>query len=438
MFEFLEKYLMGPMTKLSQLKLVRAITAAGMATIPFTIVGSMFLVFNVLPRVITPLQGIYDSTFSKVSDLYMLANTASMGIIAIYFLIIIAYEYTKITADEDNLDLSPISGVLLSIFGFIIMIPQFTNNEGIKLLQDAENNIINGWAMGGAPSRFGAVGIFTAIIVSFICVKIYEICVKKHIVIKMPDAVPPGVANSFTALIPAFFVAILLIITNGIMISFGTDIFEVISIPFGFVANISGTWLGLILIFFLTNALWIVGIHGTTVINSMVLPMLLFNMDQNVNGAAIPYAAGFNKAYVDIGGSGGTLGLVIMLAFFAKSEQFKVLGRASVIPSIFNINEPVIFGLPIVYNPYFAIPFILSPMITGTITYFAIKLEMVKPLIAQQPWPTPVGLGAFIGSGGDWKAGVLAIICAIVSALIYYPFFKKRDYDLYKEETQSL
>lgn len=438
MFEFLEKYLMGPMTKLSQLKLVRAITAAGMATIPFTIVGSMFLVFNVLPRVITPLQGIYDSTFSKVSDLYMLANTASMGIIAIYFLIIIAYEYTKITADEDNLDLSPISGVLLSIFGFIIMIPQFTNNEGIKLLQDAENNIINGWAMGGAPSRFGAVGIFTAIIVSFICVKIYEICVKKHIVIKMPDAVPPGVANSFTALIPAFFVAILLIITNGIMISFGTDIFEVISIPFGFVANISGTWLGLILIFFLTNALWIVGIHGTTVINSMVLPMLLFNMDQNVNGAAIPYAAGFNKAYVDIGGSGGTLGLVIMLAFFAKSEQFKVLGRASVIPSIFNINEPVIFGLPIVYNPYFAIPFILSPMITGTITYFAIKLEMVKPLIAQQPWPTPVGLGAFIGSGGDWKAGVLAIICAIVSALIYYPFFKKRDYDLYKEETQAL
>ena len=222
------------------------------------------------------------------------------------------------------------------------------------------------------------------------------------------------------------------------MISFGTDIFEVISIPFGFVTNISGTWLGLILIFFLTNALWIVGIHGTTVINSMVLPMLLFNMDQNVNGAAIPYAAGFNKAYVDIGGSGGTLGLVIMLAFFAKSEQFKVLGRASLIPSIFNINEPVIFGLPIVYNPYFAIPFILSPMVTGSITYFAIKLEMVKPLIAQQPWPTPVGLGAFIGSGGDWKAGVLAIICAVVSALIYYPFFRKRDYDLYKEETQAI
>ena len=209
MFEFLEKYLMGPMTKLSQLKLVRAITAAGMATIPFTIVGSMFLVFNVLPRVITPLQGIYDSTFSKVSDLYMLANTASMGIIAIYFLIIIAYEYTKITENEDNLELSPISGVLLSIFGFIIMIPQFTNNEGIKLLNDAENNIINGWAMGGAPSRFGAVGIFTAIIVSFICVKIYEICVKKNIVIKMPDAVPPvttcqGLSNHFYRLFDVF------------------------------------------------------------------------------------------------------------------------------------------------------------------------------------------------------------------------------------------
>lgn len=138
---------MGPMTKLSQLRLVRAITAAGMATIPFTIVGSMFLVLNVLPTVITPLQGFYDATLVKVTDVYMLANMATMGIIALYFLIVIGYEYTRIIAEEEDLDLSPITGTLLSLFGFIMLVPQFAKGEGFSLLNDAKNGIISGWKL---------------------------------------------------------------------------------------------------------------------------------------------------------------------------------------------------------------------------------------------------------------------------------------------------
>lgn len=179
MFEFLEKYLMGPLTKLSNYKLVRAITAAGMATITFSIVGSMFLVLNVLPTVITPLQGFYDATLVKVNDIYMLAYNASMAIIGLYFLVVIPYEYTKIMADEDELDLNPISGMLLTIFGFFMLLPQFTNTDGLKYLNDSSNNIINGWAMGNGPTRLGAVGIFTAIIMSFVCVRIYRFCVEK-------------------------------------------------------------------------------------------------------------------------------------------------------------------------------------------------------------------------------------------------------------------
>lgn len=434
MFEFLEKYLMGPMTKISQFRLVRAITAAGMASIPFTIVGSMFLVLNVLPTVITPLQGFYDRTLVNITDVYMLANMATMGIIALYFLIVIGYEYTRIIAEEEDLDLSPITGTLLSLFGFIMLVPQFAKEEGFSLLNDAKNGIINGWEIGSAPSRFGAIGIFTAIIVGYVAVNIYRLCVQKNIVIKMPDAVPPGVANSFTALIPTFFIALSIMIVNAILVSLGTDIFGVIAIPFGFVTNIAGSWLGLMVIMFLISALWLVGIHGATIITSMLVPIVLYNMEQNAAGANIPLAGEFYNAYINLGGSGGTLGLIVLLAFFSKSEQFKMLGKAALVPGIFNINEPIIFGLPIVYNPYFALPFIFGPMITSSIAYFAIKFEIVKPLIAQQPWPTPLGIGAFIGTGGDWKAAVLALVCAAVSCLIYYPFFKKRDMELYKEE----
>ena len=434
MFEFLEKYLMGPLTKLSNYRLVRAITAAGMATITFSIVGSMFLVLNVLPTVITPLQSFYDATLIKVNDIYMLAYNATMAIIALYFLVVIPYEYTKIIADEEDMDLNPITGMLLSVFAYFMLVPQFSNTDGLHYLTDLDNNIISGWEIGAAPLRLGAIGIFTAIIISWFAVNLYKFCVEKNIIIKMPDAVPDGVANSFTALLPAFFLALIVMIINGLLIKSGTDIFKVIAVPFGFVTKIAGSWGGLIIIYFLMQALWLVGIHGATIITSLLTPVVLYNMQQNAEGAAFPFAGEFNNAVVTVGGSGSTLVFIFMLAFMSKSEQFKMLGKASFVPAIFNINEPIIFGLPIVYNPYFAIPFVLAPIASMSIAYWAFKLGMIHPIIAQQPWPTPVGIGGFIATGGDWKAIILSLICAAVAGLIYYPFFKKRDNELYREE----
>lgn len=110
------------------------------------------------------------------------------------------------------------------------------------------------------------------------------------------------------------------------------------------------------------------------------------------------------------------------------------MGRASLAPAIFNINEPIIFGMPIVYNPYLAIPFFLAPMVSASVGYFAIKTEFIKPLVAQVPWPSPVGLGAFIGTGGDLMAALVAIICAILAFVIWFPFVKFYDGKLLKEE----
>ncbi len=438
LFTILEKTIMGPMGKVAQYKIVRAIMGAGMASIPYTIVGSMFLVLNVLPMTFPVLEGLFNATFFKFSDLYMLANSTTMGLLALYFCIVLGYEYTKIIMEEDGLDLAPMSGALLSMFAFFMAIPQIAF-EGGKMVRvnDVEGLIINGWAMGDGPSRLGTVGIFTGIIMSVIAVQLYRLCVAKNWVIKMPEEVPLGVARAFTALIPAFVVAFAVIIINGILVVLGTDIFQLISIPFGFVTKLTDTWLGLVVIYFLVHALWLVGIHGANIIFSFINPIALTNLAANVAGANYALAGEFNNAYVTVGGSGATLGFCIFLAYMAKSKQLSVLGKASIVPALFNINEPLVFGVPIIYNPFLALPFFLAPVASMSIAFFAIKLEIIKPMIAQMPWPSPIGIGAFIGTGGDWKAAVVALLCAGVAFLIWFPFAKAYDAKLVKEEHEG-
>ena len=437
MFAFLDRYLMGPMGKISQLRIVRGVMAAGMASIPFTIVGSMFLIISVLPQSFPVLKGIWSTSFDKVVNLYMLGNTATMGILALYFCIVFGYEYTKIQAQEEKLVLSPVNGALLSMMAFFMCLPQLVFEGGVATLVELisdDQKIINGWEIGGGVTRLGTTGIFTAIIMAIIAVKIYAFCVKRNIVIKMPDTVPTGVSSSFTALIPTALTSLAVIVINGALVAMGTDIFKVIAIPFSFVTQLTSTWIGLLVIYFFMHALWIVGIHGATIVTSFLTPIVLSNMVENQNGANIAFAGEFNNSFVTIGGSGATLGMVIFIAFFAKSAQLSALGKAAIVPSFFNINEPILFGMPVVYNPYTAIPFFLAPMASMSVAYFGINLGFVNPPIAQVAWPTPIGLSGFIGSGGDWRAFVLAIICAVVAFLIWFPFIKMYDGKLYKDE----
>ncbi|WP_086348025.1 PTS cellobiose transporter subunit IIC [Candidatus Enterococcus clewellii] len=440
LFKFLNNYLMGPMGKLSQLRIVRGVMAAGMASIPFTIVGSMFLIIAVLPQSFPALQGIWDVSFARIESLYMLANMATMGILALYFCIVFGYEYTKIQAQEEKINLNPMNGALLSMMAFFMCLPELIFEGGVATLVNVvtdDQKIIDGWSMAGGVTRLGTTGIFTAIIMSIIAVKIYVLCVKRKWVIKMPETVPTGVSNSFTALIPTVLIALTVIVINGLLIAAGTDIFKVIAVPFGFVTNLTNTWIGLLVIYFLMHALWIVGIHGATIVTSFLTPIVLSNMVENQAGANLPFAGEFNNSFVTIGGSGATLGMVIFITFFAKSAQLSALGKAAVVPSLFNINEPILFGMPVVYNPYTAIPFFLAPMSSMSVAYFAIKLGLVNPPIAQVAWPTPMGLSGFIGSGGDWRAFLLAVICALVAFLIWFPFIKFYDGKLYHDEQEK-
>ncbi|MBZ2155463.1 putative phosphotransferase (PTS) system [Streptococcus anginosus] len=439
LFEFLEKYLMGPMGKVSTWRPVRAIVAAGMASIPFTIVGSAFLVLSVIPQAFN-LQFIVDlwaNSFDKIQALYLLAYKCTMGILSLYFAIVIGYEYTKIYVEEEGLNLNPLNGGLLAVFAYFLTIPELTYSKGVISAVTGKTTI-GGWTVGGdSLTRLSTSGMFTAILMSILAVQLYRLCVKKNWVIKMPEAVPEGVARSFTALIPGFVIAFAVLVINGIFILFGTDIYKVIAIPFAFVSHITNTWLGIVVIYLLVHALWIVGIHGANIVMGLVNPILLANMAQNVDGKFIAYAGEFTNSYVTIGGSGATLLLCFYIAFRAKSDQLRMLGKASMGPAIFNINEPLIFGLPIVYNPMLTIPFILAPIVSASIGYWSVQLGLAGKAIAQTPWPTPIGIGAYVGSGGNIGAFVVALICALAAFVIWYPFIKMYDTKLYKEEMNS-
>ncbi|MDY4511465.1 PTS cellobiose transporter subunit IIC [Streptococcus hyovaginalis] len=442
-FGLLDKYLMGPMGKLASYKVVRAITAAGMAAVPFTIVGSMFLVFSILPQAFSfwpVVADVFAASFDKFTSLYMVANVATMGSLSLYFVLAIGYELTKIYAEEEELNLTPLNGALLSLFAFIMTVPQIIFKDGMMspVVSLKEGAVVSdGWAMANGVSRFGTTGIFTAIIMGVVAVLLYRMCVKNNWVIKMPDSVPEGVSRGFTALIPSFVVAFFVIILNGVLIALGTDIFQVIAIPFGFVSNLTSTWIGLVVIYLLTQALWIVGIHGANIIFAFVSPIALANMSLNAAGERMIVAGEFSNMFVIAGGSGATLGLCIWLATRAKSEQLSAIGKAAVVPGIFNINEPLIFGLPIIYNPALAIPFMLAPIASMTVYYFSMKLNLINAVVAQVPWPTPVGIGAFLGTA-DWRAIIVSLICAVVAFLVYYPFIRAYDKQLLKEEAENV
>lgn len=436
MFEFLEKYLMGPMAKVSAWRPVRAIVAAGRASIPFTIVGSMFLVLSVIPQAfpVSFIETIWENSIDKLSPLYLQAYNCTMGILSLYFAIVIGYEYTKIFVDEEDLNVDPVYGALLSVFAFFLTIPELVISNNTFDYLNVDGATINGWTIGGnSLDRLSTSGMFTAVLMSILAVQLYKTCIRW--VVKMPDAVPEGVSRSFSALISAAVVAIVVLIINGVFVALGTDIYNVVAIPFGFVKNIANSWIGIVVIYLLVHALWIVGIHGANIVMGLVTPILLANMAENANGAQIAYAGEFTNSYVTMGGSGAMLLACVWLAFAARSSQLKMLGRAAMGPAIFNINEPLIFGLPVVYNPILALPFMIAPIVAATIGYWSIKLGFAAVSIMQTPWQTPIGLGAYVGSGGSIGALITALLCAVASFIIWYPFLKMYDNQLLKEES---
>lgn len=422
-------------------RFVRAIMDAGYSVISFSIIGAVFLILNVLPQAF-PIPGFaafYANTLGRFSGLFQVVYNSTMGILALVFAGTFAYSYTDIYRREEKIDLVPMNGLMMFLMAFFITVPELIwKNGAVQFITTFTKTkmVAGGYeASTNGITRIAAVGIFTGLVIAWLTVQIYRYTVKHNWRIKMPASVPSGVSNSFSALIPAFCIAVVVALIELILVTLGTDIFQVLYIPFSFsfISAIADTWWGFLIIIFLIHFLWWFGIHGATIMSSFYTPIVLANMAANVNGANHFFAGDPMNSFVIIGGSGATLGMAIWLALGSRSAQLKEIGKVELVPAIFNINEPLLFGLPIVYNINLLVPFICAPLASGLVGYIAVTSHLVPKIIVQQPWPTPVGLSGYLATT-SWQGAVLSIVCALVAFLVWFPFIKHYDNVLLKKE----
>ena len=292
-----------------------------------------------------------------------------------------------------------------------------------------------GWMM--PMANLGGGGMFVGIILSIFAVEVLRFTTVKNFRIRMPEQVPASVARSFEALTPtAIVVFIIGSITYYAKFDWHAFIGKIVTPLLSATDTLPSVWILVILVTFF----WSFGIHGVSIVGSVARPLWLQLLDQNTAAAASGQsltaiaAEPFFQWFIWIGGSGCTIGLVIALTLFAKSSYGKQLGRTTLVPGIFNINEPIIFGAPVVLNPTLIIPFIITPLVTATLAWFATSLGLVSRVVVTAPWTLPGPVGAFMATGGDWRASVLNIICILISIVIYYPFVKIYDKKLLVEE----
>jgi cellobiose PTS system EIIC component len=404
-----------------QNKYLKAISNGLMATLPLMIIGSIGLLLMVLP--IDAWQKLLAS--AGLTPYFNLAYTLTTGIVSIYTAFTVAYKLAE------NLNQDPLTPAIISTLSFLIITP-LANVDGVSYLD---------------ISWLGAKGLFTALVVALLSCRLYCLFVEKKITIKMPESVPPVVANTFSGLIPSIIVGTVFLIVAFIFGktgygSFAAFVYEMISLP---LQNLSGSVWSLLLIVLVQMILWFFGLHGSLVVGAFItalyLPMDVANMDATAAGVAnseLPNILGhtFYSLFAGIGGAGGTLSLVLLMLILAKSKQIKTLSKLAVVPGFFTINEPVIFGLPLVLNPIMAIPFITVPLIQVLISYAAIATGIVPKLTGVQvPFGMPVVVNGFIGGG--WQIAILQVVLVVIGMVIYFPFLKMLDKKAVADELKS-
>ena len=394
LLEKLEKNFLPILLKIGENKRLIAIRNGITLTIPFTIIGSIFLIIGNLP-----IEAWTDFMAPIAPQLNATVNV-TFGVLGLISAIGIGYNMGK----EFNVD--PISNTIITTIAFLLA--TLTDDFSIDL------------------ESLGATGMFTAIIVALLTTEVFRLFVKKNIVIKMPDGVPPSVAQSFSSLIPA---SVIIVVVWVIRVLLGVDINEVIQFIFKPLVFGLSTLPGLLVYTLLVCFLWSCGIHGDNVLSGIASPIFLGYLAANTAafqaGKPIPYeiADGFWILFMCLGGTGATLGLVLAM-LRSKSKMYKSLGKMSLPSAIFCINEPVIFGFPIVMNPIMMIPFIATPMILGTGTFILMKIGLVGKIVFQVPWTIPPIIGPYLATNGSIGAAIWSVCSIAIAYFIYLPFFK--------------
>ncbi|MGL4946554.1 MAG: PTS sugar transporter subunit IIC [Cetobacterium sp.] len=420
---FLNKYFVPTANKVAAQRHVVAIKDGVVATMPLTIVGSLFLILNFLP-----IPGYNEFiTASGMGRYFSYISTACFGIIGLVATLSVAY---RMTIGYGMSDMA-LSNAIIALSSFVVtMIPTVVDGK---------------MDMG----YLGAKSLFAGVIIALISVEIIVKIVNKGFVITLPESVPPAISKTFMSLIPGVAVITFWGLVTAIIVNTNFSNFhDMINILVGTPLRFASTSLpGQIVVVMLTSILWCAGIHGATIVSGIMDPIWLENTMHNASLAAqgidnlysngyIISSAAFGDMTMKLGGSGSTIGFVLLMVFRARSRQLKEVGKLSLTPSLFNINEPVIFGTPIVMNPLLMIPFILNPLLITVISWFLMKWDIVKIPFSMVPWTTPPVIAGFLSAGFSPSTAILGVGSIVLSIIVFYPFFKIYDAQLEASENE--
>lgn len=400
-------------TKIQKNKYISSISRGMSSMMPIILTGAIFTLINSLN--IEPYQNFLESTGLK--GIVSIPSTVTIDLLALYVVFGVAYALSK----EFNKD--GLSSGVIALLSFLILTP-----TGI-LEADGRMALSFQW--------LGSAGMFVALIVGLLVARLHALIMDKELYIKMPKEVPPSITKAFAAVTPAFASVILMLIIRVIFEStnFGNVhefIFNFLQVP---LTNLGGQWWAYLFTVIFISVLWFFGIHGSLVVLSVMSPIWNVLRFENLEA----YQAGvevlpnvviglpFFRTFTAVGGAGATIGLGLLL-LFAKSKRYKTLGKLAIIPVLTGINEPLLFGLPIVLNFKLLIPLIVAPLVTSALGLFATFIGLIPRLYGVgAPTGTPVILTGLIEGG--WKVALFQVFLIFVSLAIWYPFFKIIDRD---------
>lgn len=420
--KWMEERLMPILAKAAQNIYLQSIRDAFcIFALPLIITGAVFLIIANPPTALG--WGIINSWAKGIAPIQaqiMNGFNLSFGIMAIAVAFGTAYSLA-LRWDMDE----ALCGILSLVCFFIVCFP------AVDISKVQFGDILN---------YLGGQGLFIAIMIGILATTVTKLFTKKGLIIKMPAGVPPYVVRTFSALVP-FFVMITFswalewIVWANLHITLPQLVLDI----FKPLVAVSDTYPAALAEIILMMLLWSLGIHGMNVVSSVAYPFWTAQLAANTSalkaGQTLPgiVCEPFFHMFTHIGGSGLTWPLTIMF-LFSVSKQLKSIGKTELVPAIFNINEPIIFGAPLVLNPIMFIPFILAPVAAVTINYIAFAANIVPRVVFQPPFTVPVFFGGLIATGGYWQGAALQLINLIVAALIYWPFFKAYEKELVKSE----
>ena len=407
---FLNKYVVPPLTVVSENTYMKAIRAGMVAIVPLTIIGGFFMIVAYMP-----IPG-WEDWVEPYLPLLEIPNKATFGLLSIFVCFSIAYNLGKEFEQE-----AVVSATMATLIFLMIQI-DITSEE----LAFTEGSLDSG-------------GLFTAILIALIVARLQKFFADKSLVIKLPDNVPSVVYESFASLIPLFFLVLVFWLIRFVL---GVDINGLMQTALSPLVVGLDTLPGILLYTFLVTLLWSVGINGDNAMDAIVAPIFLLYLGANVEamtqGEPLPYvtALGFFTTFVNVGGTGATIALALIL-LNSKEPSLRKVSRVSMPTQIFQINEPIFFGIPIVLNPLLMIPYVLSAMALTTGTYLLMYWQVIQRPFVPVPWTTPPIIGHYLVSGGDWKAAVWGAMSILIAMAIYYPFAKILERQRLEEEASG-